>query len=188
MQSNGNVTLKVINSAQLYRLEARPLQFAENADRLVRVSGHLGSVVGQQDPRTPSFVVDSVNALASSCSAKITPAMLKEGAADSAGASAGPAVRVGMTDMAFTPARIVINAGQPIIWKNTSEVVHNVVDDADKAVTATDVALPAGVQPFGSDYLQPGQTFSRVFTKPGTYRYVCTLHEGNGMKGVVVVR
>jgi plastocyanin len=35
--------------------------------------------------------------------------------------------------------------------------------------------------------LQSGQTFSRVFTTPGVYRYVCTLHEANGMKGVVIV-
>jgi len=62
------------------------------------------------------------------------------------------------------------------------------VDDASKAISVIDVKLPAGVQPFDSGYLQPGQTYSRVFTVPGIYRYVCTLHEGNGMKGVVIVR
>ncbi len=186
MHSDGDVTLKLINSSKVYRLEARPLLFAENAGRLVRVNGHAGTVIGREDPNTPSFVVDTVNELASTCSARITPAMLQDAASPEAGA--GPAVTVGMGDMAFLPARIVINAGQAVVWKNTSQVVHNVVDDANKAVTSTDVALPAGVPPFASDYLQPGQAFSRVFTKPGIYRYVCTLHEGNGMKGVIVVR
>ncbi|MGA8505841.1 MAG: plastocyanin/azurin family copper-binding protein, partial [Candidatus Sulfotelmatobacter sp.] len=63
-----------------------------------------------------------------------------------------------------------------------------VVDDASKALSVADVKLPSSVQPFDSGFLQPGQTFSRVFTVPGVYRYVCTLHEANGMKGVVIVR
>jgi plastocyanin len=63
-----------------------------------------------------------------------------------------------------------------------------VVDDASKALNLADVKLPPGVKPFDSNFLQPGQTFARVFTVPGVYRYVCTLHEANGMKGVVIVR
>ena len=66
--------------------------------------------------------------------------------------------------------------------------MHNVVDDAAQAVNAADVSLPAGVKPFDSGYLQPGQTYQRTFTIPGVYRYVCTLHETGGMKGVIVVR
>ena len=31
-------------------------------------------------------------------------------------------------------------------------------------------------------------TFSHTFKVPGTYRYYCTLHEGNGMVGEVIVR
>ena len=95
---------------------------------------------------------------------------------------------VNMGDMSFLPATITVNVGQRVIWKNSSEAVHNVVDDASKALPVADVKLPASVQPFDSGFLQPGQTFSRVFTVPGVYRYVCTLHEANGMKGVVIVR
>jgi plastocyanin len=81
-----------------------------------------------------------------------------------------------------------VNAGEKVVWRNSSQAIHNVVDDAGKALTVTDVKLPSGVNPFDSGLLQPGQTFSRVFTVPGVYRYVCTLHEANGMKGVVIVR
>ena len=93
-----------------------------------------------------------------------------------------------MTDMGFVPAAITVNAGDKVVWKNSSPVIHNVVDDASKALSVVDVQLPSGVRPFDSGLLQPGQSFSRVFREPGVYRYVCTLHEGSGMKGVVVVR
>jgi plastocyanin len=95
---------------------------------------------------------------------------------------------VNMGDMSFLPTTITVSVGQRVVWKNTSWAVHNVVDDSSKVSSVTDVALPAGVQPFYSGYLEPGQIYSRVFTVPGTYRYVCTLHEANGMKGVVIVR
>ena len=60
--------------------------------------------------------------------------------------------------------------------------------DPAKAAVAADVHLPGGAQTFDSGLLQPGQTFAHRFTVPGVYRYVCTLHESNGMKGVVIVK
>jgi plastocyanin len=81
-----------------------------------------------------------------------------------------------------------VNAGDNVVWKNSSPVIHNVVDDASKALSVVDVKLPSGAHPFDSGMLQPGRSYSRVFTEPGVYRYVCTLHEGSGMKGVVIVK
>ena len=95
---------------------------------------------------------------------------------------------VGMSDMGFTPTTVTVNVGEKVIWKNTSQVIHNVVDDTGKALYRIDVKLPSGSKPFDSGLLQPGQSFAHVFTEPGMYRYVCTLHEGSGMKGVVIVR
>ncbi|MGB8064860.1 MAG: plastocyanin/azurin family copper-binding protein [Candidatus Sulfotelmatobacter sp.] len=159
--------------------------FSEDANRLVHVSGHFGSVVAMEDPQIPSFVVDTVDQLAPNCSVKITPDMLRK-------ALPKPAIAekdtVNMSDMAFLPATITVNVGQKVVWKNSSQVFHNVVDDAGKALTIADVKLPSGVNPFDSGLLQPGQTFAHVFIVPGVYRYVCTLHEANGMKGVVIVR
>ncbi len=93
-----------------------------------------------------------------------------------------------MSDMGFVPPTITVNAGDKVTWTNTSQVFHNVVDDAGKALSPMDVSFPSGGRPFDSPLLQPGQSFSRVFTVPGVYHYVCTLHEANGMKGVVIVR
>ena len=93
-----------------------------------------------------------------------------------------------MSGLGFVPAKIVVKVGQKVTWKDSSDVIHNVVDDAGKATNIADVHVPAGGKPFDSGMLQPGQTFARVFTTPGVYHYVCTLHENNGMKGVVVVK
>jgi plastocyanin len=93
-----------------------------------------------------------------------------------------------MGDMSFEPATLTVEAGDRVTWKNASNLTHNVVDDASMALYVTDVKLPSGTKPFDSGYVQPDQIYSRVFTTPGIYRYVCTLHEASGMKGTIVVR
>lgn len=185
---DGRVMLRLVPSSKTYRLEAQPLLFSQNADRLVHVTGRFGSVVAVEDPRIPSFVVDTLDALAPNCAAKITPAMLRKVAEKEGSLAVVGQGTVNMGDMSFLPATITVNVGQRVVWKNTSWAVHNVVDDSSTVSSVTDVALPAGVKPFDSAYLEPGQVYSRAFTVPGIYRYVCTLHEANGMKGVVIVR
>ena len=185
---DGRAMLRVVPSSQTYRLEAQPLLFSQNANRLVHVIGRFGSVVAVEDPRIPSFVVDTLDELAPNCAAKITPAMLRKVAEKEGFLVVVGQGTVSMGDASFLPATITVSVGQRVVWKNSSWAVHNVVDDASKVSFVTDVALPAGVQPFYSGYLEPGQNYSRVFTVPGIYRYVCTLHEANGMKGVVIVR
>jgi hypothetical protein len=74
--SDGRVMLKAVLSAKAYRVEG--ILFSENANHLVHVSGHFGSVVAAEDPRIPSFVVSTVDELAPNCSAKVTPALLRK--------------------------------------------------------------------------------------------------------------
>jgi len=185
LASDGKVILNVYQSSKKYRLEARPLEFSENANRFVQVSGHFGSVMAEEDPNLPSFVVDTVEAIAPSCSSKITVALIQKVLAKRAQAARGV---VGMSDMGFLPATITINAGERVTWTNTSQVTHNVIADPTRAVTPVDIKLPAGASPFGSGILLPRQTFSRTFDVPGIYRYVCTLHEMSGMKGIIIVK
>ena len=186
--SDGRVMLKALPSAKTYRMEG--ILFSENANHLVHVSGAFSSVVAVEDPSIPSFVVKTVDELAPNCSAKVTPALLRKALAKAAGGGPGTLgpLTVGMSDIAFIPSKIVIRVGQKVTWKDSSEVIHNVVDDATKAINQADVHVPEGGESFDSGLMQPGQTFARVFTAPGVYRYVCTLHEANGMKGVVIVR
>jgi plastocyanin len=186
LSNDGKAMLQLLESSRIYRMEARPLLFSQNANRLVHVTGYFGSVVEVEDPHVRSFVVRTLDALAPNCSVKLSRVAIRKALAKlTAPVAQGT---VGMTDMGFVPAAITVNAGDKVVWKNSSQVIHNVVDDARKALSVVDVKLPSGVRPFDSGMLQPGQSYSRVFTEPGIYRYVCTLHEGSGMKGVVVVR
>jgi plastocyanin len=186
ISNDGKAMLQLLQSSKVYRMEARPLLFSQNADRLVHVTGYFGSVVEVEDPHVPSFVVSTLDELAPNCSVKLSAAAIRKNLARLTSPVAQGTV--GMTDMGFVPPAITVSVGEKVVWKNSSPVIHNVVDDASKALTRIDVKLPSGARPFDSGLLQPGQSFSRVFSEPGVYRYVCTLHEASGMKGVVVVR
>lgn len=64
---------------------------------------------------------------------------------------------------------IVVAAGTQVIWENEDTTQH----------TTTSVN---GV--WDSGILNPGQSFSFTFTKPGVYNYICNVHP---MSGTVVV-
>ncbi len=178
----GEVMLKELGSSKTYRLEAQPFLFSQNSGRIVHVTGQLGSVVEVEDPHIPSFVVDTLQAVAPNCSKKMSVADVQRIITQ------GSSTSVRMGEMRFEPATLTIEAGEKVTWKNASNVTHNVVDDASKAVYLRDVSLPSGTKPFDSGYLLPYQSYSRVFTTPGIYHYVCTLHEASGMKGTIIVK
>lgn len=110
--------------------------------------------------------------------------------AAAADAQVHPATVVNMTGelLKFLPATIEIKAGQTLLWKNSSQEPHTVTADPHQATNAADVKLPQGAQPVDSGYLNPGQNYQHTFTTPGIYRYVCTLHEAQGMIGEVIVK
>ena len=104
--------------------------------------------------------MDTVDPLAPNCSVNLSrgDAPKDVGQAYSAAAQG----TVGMTDMGFVPPAITVNVGTKVVWKNSSQVIHNVVDDVTKALSRIDVKLPSGASPFDSGLLQPGQSYSRV--------------------------
>ena len=108
----------------------------------------------------------------------------------------GPAHQAAMPDaaavvdmgfMSFEPATVTIHAGQSVEWRNTSIITHTVTVNPAAAATAGDSALPAGAIPFSSGDVPAGKIFLYKFTVPGTYKYICTHHETDGMVGTVVV-
>lgn len=185
IENDGKAMLKLWHSQKVYRMEAQPFLFFQNAGRFVRVTGHFGSVVEVEDPHVPSYVVDTVDAIMPNCSPKITFADIKKALEPPVGPIGG---EVDMGPMSFIPATITINPGEQVVWKNTSSYFHNVVDDPGRAINRVDVSFPSGATAFGSALLQPGATFYHTFDKPGTYHYVCVVHETGGMKGTVIVR
>ena len=200
--------LTLFRSDKIYRLEARsmllaenPLLFANNKDALVHVTGHLGPVHDIYDPdHSPVFIVDTIDKLATTCDVKMSLAELrkqseKEKAAPGSTSSAAasrikPAVVVDMTGslLVFEPATIKLKAGQTVMWKNSSSEVHTVTADPRVAINGKDVELPKGAKQFDSGFLNPGKTYEQTFRTPGTYRYVCTLHEAQHMIGQIIVK
>ncbi len=99
-----------------------------------------------------------------------------------------PAVIVQMDGEEYEPSKVTIALGQTVKWKNNTGDPHTVTVVPDKALVPADVALPKNAQPFDSGTIPAGMSFTHTFTVPGTYRYYCTLHEGNGMVGEVIVK
>lgn len=101
----------------------------------------------------------------------------------------GPAgATVNMAEDSYVPRVITVQVGEAVEWKNISSKPHTVTIDPDKAANRSDVALPANAPRVDSGYIPVGGTYRYVFTVPGTYKYFCTLDEGNGMVGEVVVK
>jgi plastocyanin len=146
------------------------------------------------------FIIDTIEKLAPTCDVKVSLAELrkqskKEKAAPGSSSPAAasrikPAVVVDMTGslLVFEPASIKLKAGQTVMWKNSSHEVHTVTADPRVATNAKDVQLPKGAKQFDSGFLNPGQTYEQTFRTPGTYRYVCTLHEAQRMIGQIIVK
>jgi plastocyanin len=104
---------------------------------------------------------------------------------------------VGMTAVAFDPPELAVDAGETVVWQNTSSRGHT--------VTAFDDGLPDGADYFASGgfdsesaardawrdglggLIDGGETYSHTFTVPGTYSYLCVPHEQAGMVGTVEV-
>jgi plastocyanin len=80
--------------------------------------------------------------------------------APTAGAQ-GETVTVSIKDFAFDPPNASVAPGTTVTWVNDDQVPHT--------VTANDGAFDSGT-------LQPGQSYSFKFDKPGTYAYHCNIH------------
>ena len=87
----------------------------------------------------------------------------------------------------FAPDVVNISVGDTVHWTNPAFVTHTVSFDPALAATAGNVALPAGVTPFGSGDIEEDQSYSHTFTVKGTYKYICKYHEAMGMVGTVIV-
>jgi plastocyanin len=79
-------------------------------------------------------------------------------------------IRIDVENFMFAPASMTVKAGATVTWTNMDQEPHTVMS-------------PEGL--FRSGALDTGDSFSFKFDKPGTYRYVCTIHPR--MVGTVVV-
>ena len=80
----------------------------------------------------------------------------------------------GEQGLLFDPPAILVDVGTDVVWEWTGEGGTHDVTEVDGA--------------FESELTEEaGHTFSHTFEEEGTFRYVCSPHEGVGMKAAVVV-
>jgi plastocyanin len=101
--------------------------------------------------------------------------------------------------MLFVHRRVVIHRGQKVTFTNPV-INHNAGRGEPHTVTFGDEKMgPDLMSRYGhpwhyrggqlsSGEMMPGDSFTVRFRKPGTYHYICVLHDAMGMKGTVVVR
>ncbi len=78
--------------------------------------------------------------------------------------------RLGIQSYSFLPATAAVRVGSTVTWTNDDPLAHT--------VTGTDKG-------FDSGRMGPGSTFSVTFSEPGTFEYLCTLHQN--MKARLIV-
>jgi plastocyanin len=81
--------------------------------------------------------------------------------------------QITIENFAFVPATVTVAAGTEIVWVNHDEDLH----------TVNSIATPTA---FKSPPLDTGDKFAFVFTKPGHYRYFCSIHPH--MVGTIIVK
>lgn len=81
---------------------------------------------------------------------------------------------VNINNFAFAPKELTVAVGTTVTWTNKDEEPHTVVTPG------------GGPAVFKSAALDSGDKFSFTFTKPGTYRYFCSVHPF--MTGTVIVK
>lgn len=91
----------------------------------------------------------------------------------SSNATASPAqVRdVKIENFSFGPASLTVAPGTTVRWTNGDDIPHTVVSE--------DVI-------FKSKALDTDEQYSYTFDKPGTYKYICSLHPR--MRGTITVK
>jgi plastocyanin len=78
---------------------------------------------------------------------------------------------VSIKEFMFSPVSITVAPGTTVRWKNLDGEPHTI-----RSVEAT----------FRSNALDQNDSFTFKFDKPGTYRYVCSIHPQ--MVGTIVVK
>jgi plastocyanin len=80
---------------------------------------------------------------------------------DSSDTADAQAQDVQMLDFEFAPPTITIATGGEVTWVNEGQAPHDATADDDS---------------FATELLDPGESESVTFDKPGSYSYICSIH------------
>jgi len=87
----------------------------------------------------------------------------------------------------YVPRQITIHTNDTITWKNNDTEAHTVTSGIGAGIESlmnNKRGTPNGI--FDSGTFKPRQSWTHIFTNPGTYPYFCTIHPW--MEGVVSVQ
>ena len=121
----------------------------------------------------PVLLATSLSARSETPSATATAKTASAEAANTTAATtaAADATTISIREFMFTPTSMTVPAGTTVRWKNLDGEPHTVrsIDSA-----------------FSSNALDENDSFAFKFDKPGTYRYVCSIHPQ--MVGTIIVK
>jgi plastocyanin len=88
--------------------------------------------------------------------------------------------KIEVVDNFYNPKKLTVNLKSRInwVWTDESADVHDV-----KLISA-----PKGFKKFQTEPGSAGFTYSKTLTKPGVYKFLCTLHEEDNMRMTITVR
>jgi plastocyanin len=106
-----------------------------------------------------------------------------------------------LTILRFVPAKRVVHVGETVSWTNRDpEAPHTVTFGTEPAGGPFGALPPSGAidrpghgalsapgQSVNSGFLAQDDRFQVTFTAPGTYPYICALHDDLGMVGTIQV-
>lgn len=120
------------------------------------------------DPATkaPAAAGPSTTATSTATSPTIAPA----GGAATTTAAAGAPAAVQIVDFAFKPATLTVKMGSTVTWTNADSFAHSIRSNDGT---------------FDEQRMDKGASATVTFAKPGSYAYICGIH--NSMTGTVVV-
>jgi plastocyanin len=116
-----------------------------------------------------SVLATAVIAVASGACARAdggdTKAEGASGASTSAASGAvSPQPAVDIVNFVFEPKSLTVKAGATVTWTNQDTAVHSIKDTSAQAT------------PVSPD-LGKGETFSITYGQPGSYSYICGIHQ-----------
>ena len=88
----------------------------------------------------------------------------------SAPAEEGGTVTIDIAQFAFSPREVEVAAGTGVVWSNKDDFAHTAQDEGDA---------------FDTGSIDAGASSEPVVLEPGTYSYICGIH--NSMTGTLVV-
>ena len=111
------------------------------------------------------------NVISRASLAPVTAMVMLFAVSDLPAAVGAEANTIVLKDFHFSPMSLTVPAGATVIWKNLDGEPHTVVSDAGL---------------FRSGGLDQNDSFTFKFDKPGTYRFICSIHPT--MMGTIVVK